>query len=411
MQKIATEKFSNKFKTNSIKFKEKVLVFCTIIVCDDTLLFGTSNISFLTSLKLPFYLVLLLFSLRKEILLNKNFSIYFLILSILLSLIATSSLLLGNFYLLFVFLTGYIFLFNFGVLRYFKYFSDVMIMLAKASLVVYFANILFPSIINLFPTITNYADVQFNFLFISNTFKGINMFRNTGIFREPGVYGIYLCVAIIYILFIKKEIFDFNSRKNLVILIFTVITTLSTASFFILGFILLLFILSNRQFLKLFYLCTACSLLYFLSMQFPEISYILFGKLDNENYEYLSTLARLSSVKIPYDIFIDNIFFGVGLDNFTLIYPKYSLRLYGIEFSTESSATNTFINFFAVYGIFAGVLIVKLFYKTSQAIGGKYSLLFLFLFIIMFSSQEMKFSFLFALLLSYGQILKISDEQ
>lgn len=377
-----------------------IFIFLTIMLSDDTLLFGTNGNTLFSNSKIIFYVGVIIYSFTKKSIKFSIFLPFLLVCTMLLSNIATLNFYLGNYLYILVFIYSIAILKLIGAKKYFYYFSEVIIYLSQFSLIIYFINIFLPSLIDFFPVIYNYAEVPFNFLFFSNTFKGTNEFRNTGIFREPGVFGIYLIISLIDVLFININ--RKGLKKKFIILIFTLLTTLSTGSIIMLPVILIIYFIKEGKFANLYRILFGSGIFTTLYLVFPDIGNIIFGKLNSDNYEYLSTLARLSSLIVPYNIFIENFLFGVGLENFSRFYSEYSLRLFNIEFLSESAATNTIFNFLAVYGIFFSSVIMLLLFKTSTYLYKRGAFFFLIFFIILFSSQEMKFSTLFNIILCFG---------
>ena len=126
----------------------------------------------------------------------------------------------------------------------------------------------------------------------------------------------------------------------------------------------------------------------------------------NTRYHWVCKFKARIVHTIPISIFIDHPL-GVGLSNFVVLYPSYSYNLYGIEFKPEGEATNTLINSLAIYGLFYGTIILFAIWKLSfQYQRSTTGLLFVFfIFIFLYSSQDLRYSLLFNVLIIYGLIM------
>lgn len=286
----------------------------------------------------------------------------------------------------------------------------VIYYLSIASLAIYALAILYPYALTFVPIITNSAGVRaYNFI-ICTVYQGdgYSLIRNTGIFREPGVYMIYLNVAIIFCLFTRIAI----RKKYIPIFIIALISTMSTGGIICaIGIFGVHFFLTNADkknskekianyVLLIFIIVT----LYFANNNI--ISDKIFGKISSTSHEFESTLARIASLFVPFYIFLSNPIFGVGLSDFSTDFLQNSIRFFGMPFASNGTATNTISNKFATYGIFFGILFMYSIYglvKKHFVLSNKFSIYFLFiLFIALISNEDMRYSILFNILVFYG---------
>ncbi len=384
-------------------FNIHVLVLICIFISEDTLLFGTNvNNVFIIS-KYIIYVLLLIFT----ILTSKFRNIYrfevskviLVLLIVLLSTLINNDFRAGISALILVFICSLIFINKIDFKSFMAQFTSVILFLCKFSIIVYLVNIISPNLLSYFPIINNYADVSFRFVLFSNVFESGNEFRNTGIFREPGVYAIYILFAILNELFVNKES---STNRRTLILIVTLITTMSTSAFIILPVIFSLYssINLNRKVLFITLLFSIALLLLF--YKFPNALDIVFSKLDSRNYEYASTLSRISGFQTSISIFLDHPIFGSGLSNFVDSYKDYSFKIFGIPFTSDSTATNTIANIFAVFGFFMGVLYLHFLYDLSRLFVKRHVIIMFIIFLLMFSTQELRFSLFFNVMIAYG---------
>ena len=288
-------------------------------------------------------------------------------------------------------------------------FSKIMFYLSVISLLLLFVYSLLPSAFSIFPVTTNYADTEFYNLYICVFFKTTDIVRNTSIFREPGVFVVYLVIAIII------QLFKFNNNKYLSVYIIALFTTFSTA-----GYIVFLLVITAKLIeknAKKIYLYIGLALIPFVTLLWPFIGEVVFGKFGEENAGYASTLARVSSVTIPFFIFLENPFWGSGIEKFVNLYPIYSMQWYGIEFKPDGESTNTILNTAAIYGISYAMFMLYALYSFSHFFVMKRAsrIVIWIVFILISSNEELRFSLFFNVILLYGMsyslksIFKLSE--
>lgn len=284
--------------------------------------------------------------------------------------------------------------------------------LAFCSLIVFGISIYWRAAIVHFPVIQNYGGVEFYNLFIAAVFSDENIIRNTGIFREPGVYAFHLLVATIFELFGETN----PNKKSIFIFTLTMLTTASTAG------ILLLMLLGFSFFAKRYSFYRVLSITLVIATIFAVYSFagiqndnnvLIFSKFQEGSQDYMSYLARLSSAVVPLFMIIKNPVFGVGLSIFSAEYEQISNLLFGVPFSAESASTNTFLNYAAIFGVPMGSAILFGVYRFSRTIA-KHKLdcttIFLVL-VLISSSQELRYSLLFNLMIMYGLIVNLSKNK
>lgn len=277
----------------------------------------------------------------------------------------------------------------------------VVYFLAFVSILLFLVISFFPIIVYKLPSISNYGDMEFATIIISNIMKGGDLLRNSSIFREPGVFGVYLIICLLYEFFFLDRL----NLKHIIVFSLALITTFSTMAFIVFAIIITTYILRNRN-MKAKLLVSVLVILFiifFSQFLFENV----FNKLDPDTYEYRSTLSRISSIMVPSAIFLDYPF-GVGLSNFSNLYVSYSFKLFDIELKPDSEATNTIINTFAIYGFIYGVILLYSIYGLAKEYRKTFSstIIIFLIYILLFSSQEFRFSLLFNILIVYGLMYK-----
>lgn len=387
---------------NSLKCKiDLLIVFVVIVISEDTVLFGTNSNSLYVYVRYAIYLLLYVALLRR----NNSFCRYtsnlrfyatIFIVSICGIMVINSDYRMGYvlqmlLILLSVEIVSLIQFHRFAIL-----FSRIVYFLSVCSIVVTTLYMFIPSVFVYFPTISNYADVTFYNLYISVVFASVDVIRNTGIFREPGVFMIYLTFALMLELFFFKK----RDIRNIIVFVIALLLTKSTAgyiiTFLLLGFKYLFY--SKLKYLPFFFVIILC----FVIFLFPHIEEEVFSKLDEDNCNYLSTLSRISSVVLPIQMWLDNPFYGIGLGHFSSLYSIYAMKEFGMDFRSDSSSTNTILNTITIYGWWIGVMVVYGMYKTTYCFVNQKNILLLLIFLLLFSNEEMRNSLFYNLLVAYG---------
>lgn len=382
-----------------------------LLFSKDTLLFGTNSNenTKILGYVLTFFVCLLLlaYCCKNEIQFEKKsiiFAVIFIILS-LLTMIVNFDISIKYFYEVMAFIIALTAaqVMSFYVFK--KYFYRITIILAAFSLITYFISILYYPLMNIFPTVTNVNGYKYYFcIFSIVAYNEPYVFnRNYGFAREPGVFGIYLVLAFLFLIISKDESFKFKIIGS-AILIITIITTFSTAAYiciFLAVIYYLLFIKNNKLHIK-FIISLLFLLLSFAIYNNSYISKIVFGKIHTENS---SSDARMNAIIVNIFILfssVKNILIGCGYsfseENFVFISKA-------IEFYTNAN-TNTVLKQMAIHGILFGLLYtVTLFvflYKTlSQKKMLKAMALFLIL-LMLLSNEDLSFNLLIFCFIFYG---------
>ena len=225
-----------------------------------------------------------------------------------------------------------------------KCFCNLIYALTIYALILYFACLILPSLAYALPYLGNVYDSSatiHNGLF-SVVISGSAIPRNYGITWEPGAFAVLLCIAT----YCTLNAHDNISKRRLIVFTLGIITTFSTMGFIVL---MLLFI-SKLNFHKQHNVGLVLIFLFmmFMVLQIPFLQELVFGKLSGigNASEGLSetTEARLNAVVYPGLAFLNNPIWGVGYDTFKTINTTFC----------DNVATNTIINWFAIFGILIG---------------------------------------------------------
>ena len=254
------------------------------------------------------------------------------------------------------------------------------------------------------PRMTNTAGVQITTIGVAGIDSGnlsSVLIRNGGIFWEPGVFQMYLNLAIIMLLFGYPEI----RKKTLLILSLGVFITFSTTGFIVYGWIMVSYFFLKRK--KVITAKTAIAMVSFLIIavglffviDFTPLTEIVFGKLSDSASG--STVARKASVFVNLQMAWEHPLTGVGnramLDEMT----TRSLAMFG---KSTTHNTNTLLFQFGSFGAVFGALFT---YGTFRFTGlfSRKALIRIALFaaiVLIYVGENLKYSMLPYLLIFYG---------
>lgn len=222
--------------------------------------------------------------------------------------------------------------------------------------------------------------------------------RNTGIFREPGVYQIYLNIAL---LFYYNQNRDKIITPTTVVLALAVITTMSSG-----GIVVALAIIGyqfmqqrKRSFASFLLFAVFAVVLYVMIMaSFNQIFY----KLMLGTEESGSAFARYYSLIVPMRMWLDYPIFGCGASEFNdllYFYPTASGERMNPNLVTNCITVN-----FATSGIIVGLFYLFGTIKGAATLAKNYKIPIIasVLMLVMFSCESIMYSGIFNLILLYG---------
>jgi len=223
------------------------LVGIIIFVSDDTVLFGTNTSADYLLFKCIVYMIatlgLLLNLNRKIIRSNGSYFLFSIVASILFTSLSHLDFRGGYFYQIWmVFLAFLIVQFlDFDV--FVNIFRKYVFVLSLLSVVVFIIANYYDWMLDYFSAGENSAGVNFVNLYISSVYKDVAEIRNASIFREPGVFMIYILIAVVFEFFISNKL----NVKFLSVLFITLFTTFSTAGLIILASLLFGYIFKENE--------------------------------------------------------------------------------------------------------------------------------------------------------------------
>ena len=164
-----------------------------------------------------------------------------------------------------------------------------------------------------------------------------------------------------------------QKTKKIIVYIAALLTTLSTTGYIALICLFPLFLLRHKDLkLKNIFLIVALLVVIALIYQYTDIlssDGVVFEKFYRKSYnDGDSSVSRFASVFCNVKIFLEHPFLGIGLEKIAQIFPIYSFEMFG---ATTKSNTNTILFFFAVHGIFFGLLVSYFFLYFAKCLTSK----------------------------------------
>lgn len=382
-----------------------ILVLLVIFVSDDTFLFGTSGIQPLLILKYLFFAILPLYFIRKG---STRISQYLLVFELFLLFSAfanISSFGLGVLMVFLLILGAYFFSKNINFEQFALAFSNIVFCICLYSLLIYVLAVLLRIIpIGVVVNIANSElDYALGVVFIN--WYG-SLVRLASFFREPGVFMVYINLALLFDLFVNKR-----EKPAIRILVYAVsiLAAFSTGGLFTLSVIILAALIKVR---KKSYIVTAVILVligaYALS---NELIYAMFFNKIERGMDSASALGRSSSVFIPLGIWTDiihNFLFGCGIKNFNQEYMAMGKIMYHTDIDPADLSTNTLSNAFALFGVGFGIMLITGLWKFSKRLGssGLQKLMLFLAICFIYSNEHMLYSLPVYILVMYGFLRK-----
>ncbi len=250
------------------------------------------------------------------------------------------------------FLLGYCAVKYFGSDNIVKAYVHIMLLITVWSLVCYVISIFSLAPFSNFPEITIVAAKSKIVSRFYNAFFAVlpqtsydSIVRNYGMFAEPGIYQVYLLLAMMLVLY-KKE---FKHRTfSLGLFVLAMLTTFSTTGYIVTILLLFVYFVTNyevkywQKLVGFFIVVVAIGII----AQNEYLADLVFGKLQNKSNA--STISRLYSFVVNFKIWLRNPAVGVGPVNVNALSDEIAYALTG---STFFHNTNTFMYTLGCYGI------------------------------------------------------------
>ena len=380
---------------------EITIVTLFILISDDTLMFGTNNNSLFILVKYIYIFsatvtLLIKYLLKTQLMPQNEFlTIGMMAVLIFISMVLNNDIRIGYFYKIVLILYAWLILKNIGLYKFINIFNHVMLVLASISIIGFFSVCVNFSVLSLSHTIVNTAGTQFYdlFLFVSPKSFYSDYVRNYGIFREPGVYQMYLVLGMLFQHFMitKKRMFWY------VIYTIAIVTTMSTTGYIALALFIVVVIVDGNGLTTnqkvIFSLLIIVGFIFIvkktsiLSLSQDDKYNSVFGKLASKKRG--TSVSRFASITENIRIMITNPIFGVGLQKLSDLFPIYTLNNYGVR---SEHNTNTILIQFSTHGFIYGITWLRLLLRSTKIFSSKLYVLIFFILIIIFSGENLTFS-------------------
>lgn len=187
----------------------------------------------------------------------------------------------------------------------------------------------------------------------------ITLFRSQGVFWEAGLLAIYANI------FLFLSLFTYNNRRNSILAIFCIITSLSTTGFLLLG--IQLFVYLRRAKLNI------AKKIYLILTIIPIAVFFVFSFLskqsEGEDRSVSSYALRTFDLYSGTMVTLSHPLFGVGLNKEVFLkernkfLPKEMEEIFSLI--EDRGNTNSILMLFTSMGIFLGIFILYMFYRQD----------------------------------------------
>lgn len=334
-----------------------------IVVSDDTLWFGTNGNSNFEIIKYGVLLTTLgILFLSNMMTMNlRGVQLPALLCMAMCALVLTtgifnSDLRTGYFYKCCILVLSFLFVRKFEFEEFAKTFEKIMFFFAATSAFCTILATISKSLVASFPVFYNSAGTAFyNMLVCMITVPGETV-RNYGIFREPGVFQMFLMIGLLFYTYFGKE---FKIYRFFVYLVALGLTYSTTGYIAAIIYLMLYIVKDTRKIsdqkkklatvalisVGLLFLLTRTDLLSADGMVFDKFS----------NMKRYTTVARFASISANIEMWLQAPVFGKGLIYVNDTFPELSRMRYGYA-STHN--TNTLLCELATYGILYTAILV-----------------------------------------------------
>lgn len=264
-------------------------------------------------------------------------------------------------------------------ISFFRYFNNVLYVIGLYTLPLWFLQSFSPSFDQLMREAIKWAypiswsstpralffytpawgDIVFN--------EWLGIYRNSGLFHEPGAYGVFLIIGIVTNTLLTGKFF---SKKN-ALFVFCLLTTLSTSAYIALFIIATVFLCKTKINLPLRVIVLFLSLVvsYYVYHEANFMKSKIQAQCEDQLYavdrntgEYIGQSGRFFAFYTSIKFLLKNPIFGRGI-----LYATGE-KAAG-EMHENSSYSYGFIGFFATYGLIFGVYYLLNLYQGLRRIG------------------------------------------
>ena len=286
--------------------------------------------------------------------------------------------------------------------RFSKAFTNIILIVSVVSWFSWIVILLdIPSFLTDFHGIDGRPLRNFIFFGVWENFITYKVFRNSGLWWEPGAFQVFVNLAFIFTLINRVMSF-----KRYFIFLVTIITIASTTGFLVFSLLSLIyfkkyFILKKRNliYLNIFLILLIISFV----LLIPSIC----DKFNSDSFSFGSFLSRYYDLLISVNMFIDNIFIGYGFGSQIAKAISYGENFIGYDLYYLSTPTGAdgITMFISQVGILGFILIIPfLFTEYIMHLNVFDKILISISLFLMFNTENFTFILIFIVLTFYGLI-------
>ncbi len=403
--KLKRFNFISVIKRNQVQITKFLLVFILILLNSSSLFRitrfpnDTYYILYSFSIAAIFFIVLIKTKLKfspNEIVILLSLSIL-----VLISVLLNQDYSIKNFVIIALMLSAILIAKIISLDEFVNYYTKTMVFLAAYSLLMtYVILLLFPQVSIFFPTRINAGGFPVkDYLFYFQFGDGLSL-RNTGIFREMGVYQIYLNIALIFELFFRKR-----KKGNIIILTLAIISTFSTPGLIqvSLTFFAYVWKYGKKELKRNFKLISIFAIIGFIIITlYPQTMRQFSYSVEKLTKGGNSYIGRINAINANIKLWADRPFFGNGITN----------AVGEAEIITGSlHNTSTITSFMAIYGIiFAIIITLTMLYSIKKVTLNRVATILVFIGVaVSINSQRLIYDSLYYIL-TFMYIMKENSE-
>lgn len=395
-------------KILSKKMWQIIVLTIVLFVSDDTLMFGINGDPRFSTVKhivIISLLVVMLVRLFPRLTCNESFPLILtccvLCFLVLLTAIINDDLRQGYFYKFVILLISCVVVNFINLEDFARHYDKIMYLLALISVVCMIIASINLNAFSIFPVFYNSANATFYNAFIWYVPTTGRLMRNYGIFREPGVYQMFLIYALLINLNVLKKL----NLLHLAVYVLALFFTYSTTGYVAFLFFVVLFLIRQQKEVdkrKKYMLIVLFGIaLFFVAKNTDLLSMdgAVFNKFSNEKGN--STVARYASVFANFRIWKSAPVFGAGLTNVDSMFPILSLNLFG---KISNHNTNTIMCELATFGIIYATIFIVGYLRFAKRIAKnnfEFALIFA-MFLILSCGERLSYSPITYILMFYG---------
>lgn len=363
-------------KIKTRQFSKTALVFMLLFFSNDTYLFGTNSNEFMVAipryLMMVFCIINFMTMIRYEELKwhKKKIVLYLFMITVFVYVSYINHEYFNRgFIKILCISTGLFICMRYSLLEYSEAFLKCMTFFSVFAVILTMMSYAVPRLVYRLPSIVNTVGYHFysiGFAGIDERSVGVAFVRAGGIFWEPGVFQMYLNLAILFEIFLYHGV----HKKRLIIFIISLILTFSTTGYLAFMWLIATYVVfgkeNNRSNLSnvvyFFVLILGVFLAYFI-IAYTSIGNLVFGKLFDMKDG--STMVRQASVLINLEIIRDYPWIGIGMD---IMEDEFQRRSYlsSAIYGWTRQNTNTLLYQFSAHGIFWGIPFTAATYKFGS---------------------------------------------